>query len=177
MFWQSVLLIDLGPIYYRSKVMTSDCNSGISEFMNFRSFLNTEIQEFLQQEFRNFGNEIMGCKNIFHKNYHLLGHKTRWSILSVCWKDSSWLAMQSVMLSLIWNYSRLLFLHIHNIMQALQEVKLTVTVEVLCLRDSNLLTADIALRFKLKKLRAGKLQHQKSNSRTICWRGNGLSNP
>jgi len=44
------------------------------------------------------------------------------------------------------------FEHIHNVVLALQVVKLTV--EVLCRRDSNLLTADVALRFMLKKLRA-----------------------
>ena len=57
------------------------------------------------------------------------------------------------------------FVHINNVVHALQVVKLTV--EVLCQRDSNLLTADVALRFMLKKLRA---QSQKTAL------GTGLAN-
>ena len=46
------------------------------------------------------------------------------------------------------------FEKISSIVQALQVVKLTV--EVLCRRDCNLVTADAALKFMLKKLRAQK---------------------
>jgi len=58
--------------------------------------------------------------------------------------------MQPEKLSSIRNYSRPLSLDIiHNVVQVLQLLKLTV--EVLCRWESNLLTADVALGFKLKK--------------------------
>ena len=48
------------------------------------------------------------------------------------------------------------FDYIHDVLQALQVGLFKLPVEVLCQRDPNLLTANVALRFMLKKLRAHK---------------------
>ena len=60
------------------------------------------------------------------------------------------------------------FEHIHNIVHALQVIKLTV--EVLCQWDSSFLTVDVALRFMLKKLKAQK------TALGTCSRPTGLAN-
>jgi len=112
----------------------------------------TKNDDFLQKYVRDeFGKELP----LF------LDRKTRWSSLYVMlerfYKIRS--AVRKALIDLNLQPSIVFieyeFEHIGSIVQALEVVK--VTVAVLCRRDSNLLTADAALRFMLRKLRAQKL--------------------
>jgi hAT family C-terminal dimerisation region len=111
----------------------------------------TRNDEFLQKHVRDeFGKELR----------LLLDTKTRWSSL-FSMLERFYLIRNAVRKALIdlklqpsIVFTDQEFEHIHNVVQALQVIKLTV--EVVCRRDSNLLTADAALRFMLKKLRAQK---------------------
>jgi len=104
----------------------------------------------------------------------LLDTKTRWSSLYVMLKRFYKIrnAVRKALIDLNLQPSIVFtedqFEHIGSIMQALEVVKLTV--EVLCRRDSNLLTADAALRFMLRKLRAQNTSLSEDLANALCKR-------